>query len=92
MVRVCYTYIYCEKLNIKNTIFNLISDVSCNFPTKVLLTNGALLEIEKERGKRNLSLKDFSCAISKMSDNEDTSHITPDFLRHCTQALQDKKK
>ena len=82
---------YCEKINIDKTIFNQISDATGNPPAKVLLTNGALLEIERERGKRNLSLKELSLIISSISCIEDTSHIIPDFLRHCISALQDKK-
>ena len=45
----------------------------------------------REKGKRNLSLKELSVIISSIGCIEDTSHITPDFLWHCTSALQDKK-
>ena len=83
---------YCEKMNIDKTIFNQISDATGNPPAKVLLTNGALSEVERERGKRNLSLKELSLIISSISCIEGTSHITPDFLRHRISALQYKKK
>ena len=49
-------------------------------------------EKESERGKRTLSLKGLSLNISSTSCIEDTSHITPDFLRHRIYAFQDKKK
>ena len=39
----------CEKINIDKTIFNQILDVTGNPPAKVLLKNGDLLEIERER-------------------------------------------
>ena len=81
---------YCEKINIDKTIFNQISDATGNPPAKVLLTNGALLEMERE-GKEEFIFKRTFLIISSIGCIEDTSHITPDFLRHCTSALQDKK-
>ena len=39
-----------------------------------------------------MPLKEFFLIISSISCIEDTSHITPDFLRHRISALQDKKK
>ena len=82
---------YCEKINIDKTIFNQISDATGNPPAKVLLTNSALLEMERE-GKEEFIFKRTFLIISSIGCIEDTSHITPDFLRHCTSALQDKKK
>lgn len=42
---------YCENINIDKTIFNQISNATGNPPAKVLLTNGALLETEREGGR-----------------------------------------
>ena len=39
-----------------------------------------------------MPLEEFFLIISSISCIEDTSHITPDFLRHRISALQDKKK
>ena len=41
---------YCEKINIDKTIFNQIADATGSPLAKALLTNGALLETERERG------------------------------------------
>ena len=43
---------YCEKINIDKTIFNQILDATGNPPAKVLLKNGDLLEIERERERK----------------------------------------
>ena len=71
---------YCEKINIDKTIFNQISDATGNPPAKVLLTNGALLKIDRE-GKEKFIFK-RTLFISSINCIEDTSHITPDFLQH----------
>ena len=42
----------CEKINIDKTIFNQILDATGNPPAKVLLKNGDLLEIERERERK----------------------------------------
>ena len=47
-----------------------------------MLSNGALLELEMERSKRNLTRKSFSQIITDLSDIPDASHLTDDFLRH----------
>ena len=55
---------YCEKINIDKTIFNQISDATGNPPAKVLLTNGALLEMERE-GKEEFIFKRTFCNYFK---------------------------
>ena len=56
-----------------------------------MLSNGALLELETERSKRNLSWKSFSQIITALSDIPDASHLTNDFLRHRINSLQEQK-
>ena len=56
-----------------------------------MLSNGALLELEMERSKRNLTWKSFSQIITALSDIPDASHLTDDFLRHRINSLQEQK-
>ena len=56
-----------------------------------MLSNGALLELEMERSKRNLTWKSFSQIITALSDIPDASHLTDDFLRHQINSLQEQK-
>ena len=74
---------YCEKFSIKKDIFDKILEGKKDI-SKVLLSNGALLELEMERSKRNLTRKSFSqiINITDLSDIPDASHLTDDFLRH----------
>ena len=53
---------FCEKLNIDKDVFdNVIIDINDNNPSpdtsKYLITNGAMIELEKERFRRGLSMK-----------------------------------
>ena len=45
--------------------------------SKVLLSIGALLELEKDKPKRNLTCKSFSVIITALSDIPDTSQLLP---------------
>ena len=81
---------YCEKFSIKKDIFDKILEGKKDI-SKVLLSNGALLELEMERSKRNLTWKSFSQIITALSDIPDTSHLTDDFLRHRINSLQEQK-
>ena len=49
--------------------------------TKVLLSNGPLLQLDNEQSKQNLSWSEFSFVDSNVVD-DDTAPITADFLCH----------
>ena len=51
---------YCEKLNINKSLLHKILDENDADMPKVVLTNGALLEIEAFHQKRNLEWKHLS--------------------------------
>ena len=53
--------------------------------------NGALLELDNERSKQNLSWSEFSFVVSNLVD-EDTAHITADFLRQHVSSLKRQRK
>ena len=72
---------HCEKFSVERDIFDKILEGKKDI-SKVLLSNGALLELEMERSKRNLTRKSFSQIITDLSDIPDASHLTDDFLRH----------
>ena len=59
---------------------------------KVVLTNGALLEIEAFCQKINLEWKHLSRIVLILSNVCDPFHITADFLRHRISTLQKKKE
>ena len=83
---------YCEKLNINKSLLHKILDENdANMP-KVVLANGALLEIEAFCQKRNLKWKHLSRIVLFLSDVCYPSHITADFLRHRISALQKQKR
>ena len=48
---------------------------------KVLLSNGALLELDNEQSKKELSWSEFSFVVSNLVD-DNTAHITANVLRH----------
>ena len=56
-----------------------------------MLSNGALLEVEMERSKQNLTWKCFSLIITALSDIPDAIHLTDDFLRHRINSFQEQK-
>ena len=59
---------------------------------KVVLTNGALLEIEAFCQKINLEWKHLSRIVLILSNVCDPFHITADFLQHRISTLLKKKK
>ena len=57
---------------------------------KVLLSNGALLELDNERSKQNRSWPEFSFVVLNLTDN-DTARITVDFLCHHVSSLKKQR-
>ena len=77
--------IYCDKLDLFRSVFDNILEKKNNVSiAKVLLSNGALLELDNERPKRNLSWSEFSFVVSNLND---TAHISADFLCRITTFL-----
>ena len=76
--------IYCDKLDVFQSVFDNILEKKNNVSTaKVLLPNSALLKLDNERSKQNLSWSEFSFVVSKLVVvDDDTAHITADFLHH----------
>ena len=56
---------------------------------KVLLSNGASLELDNEQSKQNLSWPEFSFVVSNHVD--DAAHITADFPRHHVYSLKKQR-
>ena len=56
----------------------------------MLLSNGALLELDNEQSKQNLSWPEFSFVVSHLID-DDTAHITANFLRHHVSSLKKQR-
>ena len=84
--------IYCDKLDVFQSVFDNILEKKNNVSTaKVLLPNSALLKLDNERSKQNLSWSEFSFVVSNLVD-EDTAHITADFLHHHVSSLKRQRK
>ena len=81
---------YCEKLGIDEYIFDKVLKKK-KFISKVLLSDGALLELEMGRSKQNSTWKSFSLILTTLRNIPDTSHLTDDFLRHKINSLQEPK-
>ena len=81
---------YCEKLGIDEYIFDKVLKKK-KFISKVLLSDGVLLELEMGRSKQNLTWKSFSLILTTLRNIPDTSHLTDDFLRHKINSLQEPK-
>ena len=81
---------YCEKLGIDEYIFDKVLKKK-KFISKVLLSDGALQELEMGRSKQNLTWKSFSLILTTLRNIPDTSHLTDDFLRHKINSLQEPK-
>ena len=58
---------------------------------KLLLSDGALLMLDNEWSKQNLSWPEFSFVVSNLVD-DNTAHITADFLRHHVSSLKKQSK
>ena len=83
--------IYCDKLGVFRSVFdNILKEENNVSIAKVLLSNGALLELDNERSKQNLSWPEFSFVVSNLVD-DDTAHITADFLRHHISSLKKQR-
>ena len=84
--------IYCDKLDVLRSVFDNILEKKNNVSiVKVLLSNSALLKLDNERSKQNLSWSEFSFVVSNLVD-EDTAHITADFLRQHVSSLKRQRK
>ena len=70
--------------------FGKENNVSIAPKAKVLLSNGALLELDNEWSKQNLSWSEFTFVVSHLVD-DDTAHITADFLRHHVSSLKKQR-
>ena len=83
--------IYCDKLgvfwSVLDNTFKKKNNVSI---AKVLLSNGALLELYNEQSKQKLSLSEFSFVVSNLIDS-DNAHITTDFLHHHVSSLKKQR-
>ena len=79
-----------NKYTNKSLLDKILDENDTDMP-KVVLTNGALLEIEAFCQKRNLEWKHLSRIVLILSNVCDPSHITADFLQHHISALQKKK-
>ena len=83
--------IYCDKLDVFRFVFDNILDKKNNASiAKVLLSNSALLKLDNEHSKQNLSWSEFSFVSNLVDD--DTAHITADFLCHHVSSLKKAKK
>ena len=69
---------------------NILEKKNNVFIAKVL-SNSALLKLDNEESKQNLSWSEFSFVISNLVD-DDTAHITADFLRHQVSSFKKAKK
>ena len=84
--------IYCDKLDVFQSVFDNILEKKNNVSTaKVLLPNSALLKLDNERSKQNLSWSEFSFVVSNLVD-DDAAHVTADFLRHYVSSLKKQRK
>ena len=82
--------IYCDKLGVFPSVLENILEKKNNVSiAKVLLSNGALLELDNEQSKQNLSWSEFSF-ISNLVDN-DTAYVTADFLHHQVSSLKKQR-
>ena len=80
----------CYKLDVFRSLLENILEKKNNVSiAKVLLSNGALLELDNEQSKQNLSWSEFSF-ISNLVDN-DTAHVTADFLHHQVSSLKKQR-
>ena len=74
--------IYCDKLGVFQSVLdNILEKKNNESIAKVLLSNGALLELDNEQSKQNLSWPEFSFVVSNLVD-DDTAPIIADFLCH----------
>ena len=79
--------IYCDKLGVFPSLLENILEKKNNVSiAKVLLSNGALLELDNEQSKQNLSWSEFSF-VSNLVDDDNT-HVTVDFLHHWVSFLK----
>ena len=69
---------------------NILENKSNVSIAEVLLSNGALLELDNEQPKQNLSYSEFSFVVSNLVD-DDIAHITADFLRHHISSLKKQR-
>ena len=83
---------FCDKLDVFQSVFHNTLEKKNNVSiAKVLLSNSALLQLDNEWSKQNLSWSEFSFVISNLVD-EDTVHITADFLRQHVSSLKRQRK
>ena len=83
--------IYCDKLDVFRFVFDNILDKKNNASiAKVLLSNSALLKLDNEHSKQNLSWSEFSFVSNLVDD--DTARITADFLCHHVSSLKKQRK
>ena len=83
--------IYCDKLDVFRSVFDNILEKKNNVSiAKVLLSNSALLKLDNEHSKQNLSWSEFSFVSNLVDD--DTAHITADFLCHHISSLKKQRK
>ena len=84
--------VYCDKLDVFRSVFDYILEKKNNVSNaKVLLSNSVLLKLDNERYKQNLSWSEFSFVVSNLVD-DDTAHITADFLCHHVSSLKKQSK
>ena len=84
--------IYWDKLDVFRSVLDNILEKKNNVPlAKLLLSDGALLMLDNEQSKQNLSWPEFSFSVSNLVD-DDTAHITADFLCHHVSSLKKAKK
>ena len=84
--------VYCDKLDVFRSVFDYILEKKNNVSNaKVLLSNSVLLKLDNERYKQNLSWSEFSFVVSNLVD-DDTAHITADFLCHHVSSLKKQQK
>ena len=67
--------IYWDKLDVFRSVLDNILEKKNNVPlAKLLLSDGALLMLDNEQSKQNLSWPEFSFVVSNLVD-DDTAHI-----------------
>ena len=72
----------CDKLDFSGSLLEHILEKKNNVSiAKVLLSNGAIVELDNEQSKKKLSWSEFSFVVSNLVD-DNTAHITGNVLRH----------
>ena len=80
----------CDKLHVFRCLLENILEKKNNVSfAKVLLSSGAVLELDNEQSKKELSRSEFSFVVSNLVD-DNTAHITANVLRHVSSLKKER--